>query len=113
MGYFATNVFTNAFGDFSLLYNGMSLIDTFFFFSSTLLICLVMMNLFIGILSEKLAEVLESRAEPMNEYAELCELIFQLELLIPYEQEEKGDQHIIYCEKENEQTSDWKSRIHA
>ena len=66
----------NAFGDFSLAYTDMSLIDSFLFFSSTFLICLIMMNLFIGILSEKLAEVLESRADAKNEYVELCMLIF-------------------------------------
>jgi hypothetical protein len=71
-----TNVILNAFGDFSMIYTDMSLIDSFLIFFAAFLICLVMMNLFIGILSEKLGEVLEARAEPMNEYAEFCELIF-------------------------------------
>jgi hypothetical protein len=41
-----------------------------------------MMNLFIGILSVKLEEIIESRAEDKNNYKELCGLIFDLELLV-------------------------------
>jgi hypothetical protein len=77
-----TNVFMNAFGDFSLVYSDMTFIDAFLLFLATFLICLVMMNLFIGILSAKLEEVLESKAENKNEFFELCELILQLEFLI-------------------------------
>jgi len=38
-----------------------------------------MLNLFIGILSEKLSEILENREK--NEYKELCALIYMLENL--------------------------------
>ena len=60
------DVFFNAFGDFSVAESNESKIDWFFFFAATLLICLIMLNLFIGILSEKLSEMLEERQK--NEY---------------------------------------------
>jgi hypothetical protein len=82
MGENFTSIFMNAFGDFSLAKNDMSFIHGFLFFSSTFIVCLIMMNLFIGILSVKLEEVLESRAELKNEYSELCLLICQLQGLI-------------------------------
>jgi hypothetical protein len=83
-----TSVFMNAFGDFGMVYDDMTIIDSFLFFSGSFLICLIMMNLFIGILSEKLATVLEERAEPRNEYAELCDLVYSVELLIKYDRED-------------------------
>jgi hypothetical protein len=52
---FASNyadVWFNAFGDFSTLRDDMLGIDWFLFYTATVLILLIMMNLFIGILSE-------------------------------------------------------------
>ena len=60
----------------------MSFIDYVLLLLATFLLCLLMMNLLIGILSFKLEEVIESRAESKNVYKELSNLIFDLELLI-------------------------------
>jgi hypothetical protein len=85
------SVFMNSFGDFSLLTSEMNTLDYLLLVSSTTLICLVMMNLFIGILSVKLEEIIESRAEDKNKYKELCGLIFEMELLIFWEKSETAD----------------------
>ena len=71
-----SSIFMNAFGDFSLQQEEMVFIDGFIMYGATLLICLVMMNLFIGILGEKLEEVIENRAEKKNVYAEKCMVVF-------------------------------------
>jgi hypothetical protein len=67
----------NAFGDFAIL---DTVNDNLFDFSlvvlATFIVCAIMMNLLIGILSEKLAEIVEKRAEKKNEYAEKCMLVF-------------------------------------
>jgi hypothetical protein len=77
LGFNVVAVFFNAFGDFSTLSDNMTGVDWFLFFMATFLILLIMMNLFIGILSEQLSEILENRDR--NEYKELCELVFLLE----------------------------------
>lgn len=75
-------IFMNGFGDFSLAKENMSFIDIVIFYASTILICLLMMNLLIGILSEKLAEVVEQRSENKVKYAEKADMIFQIENLM-------------------------------
>ena len=67
----------NAFGDFSILDTvNNNLFDFSLCIAATFLVCAIMMNLFIGILSEKLSEIIEKRAEKKNEYAEKCLLVF-------------------------------------
>ena len=75
------SIYMAAFGDFSFSTNEMSSIDIVLFYSATFLISLVMLNLFIGILSMKLEEVIENRAEKKNQYAELCGVISQMQSL--------------------------------
>ena len=63
----------NAFGDFGILDTVSSnFYDVLLCLFASVLVCAVMMNLFIGILSEKLAEIIEKRAEAKNEYSEKC-----------------------------------------
>jgi len=52
-------------------------VEWFLFYFSTFLMCLVMLNLYIGILSEKLAEILENKVK--TQYAKLNKLVYMLE----------------------------------
>ena len=55
MGVSFSTIFMLSFGDFGLYYENMTFIDAVIFFAATFLLTVVMMNLLIGILSEKLA----------------------------------------------------------
>jgi uncharacterized protein YneF (UPF0154 family) len=67
----AYGTFMTALGDFESQTNTLdSLVLYFIFFSATLIILIVMMNLLIGIISERLAEVIEQKEK--NSYFELC-----------------------------------------
>jgi hypothetical protein len=70
-------VFTS-FGDFGMTSNLSDDYMQFFIFSFSLLfMCLIMLNLLIGILSEVLAKTLETKDQ--SDYAALCGIIFDLE----------------------------------
>jgi hypothetical protein len=71
-------VFYITFGDFHETDYYTSGFDWVYFFFANLLICVVMMNLLIGILSEKLAEIIENRDQLL--YNELLDLIITLEM---------------------------------
>jgi hypothetical protein len=68
------DILFNAFGDFAHSEKEDSSLDWFFFVLATFIICLIMMNLFIGILGEKLSEMLENKEK--SDYCELCSIIF-------------------------------------
>jgi hypothetical protein len=83
-------------------------------------ICLLMMNLLIGILSEKLAEVLDNRIR--QDYAEMCAMILDLELpsffnilSIRCSKKKKltDKKHLIYVELEDRRKADWQGRTTA
>jgi uncharacterized membrane protein YbjE (DUF340 family) len=70
--------FMTALGDFGLITENLDSNVLFVtFILATFIILIVMMNLLIGIISEKLAEVLEQKEK--NDYRELCLLIYDLE----------------------------------
>ena len=52
-----------AFGDFGSSDDNASIVAWSLFIMSTLLICLIMMNLLIGLISEKLGEELENHSK--------------------------------------------------
>ena len=59
-----------------------------------------MMNLLIGIISEKLADVLENRE--VNNYAQLCEILLFMESLMLWKRKDQGTyQHLVYVEYAN------------
>ena len=68
------------FGDFQEQAQIESPIQYFIFYLSCFLLLVVMMNLLIGIISEKLGEVLEQREK--NEYYELCQILYDIESLM-------------------------------
>lgn len=72
----------NAFGDFSLASEEMSVIDILIFYSATFITLLILMNLFIGYLSEKLAEIIENQADKKNIFSALCEDLLVFEALV-------------------------------
>jgi hypothetical protein len=71
-------VFYITFGDFHETDYYTSGFDWVYFFFANLLICVVMMNLLIGILSEELAKIIENRDQLL--YDELLDLIITLEM---------------------------------
>jgi hypothetical protein len=73
-----------------------------------------MMNLLIGILSEKLAEVLDNRAR--QDYQEMCLMILDLETpsfyniisLRCFNKKKTGDKkHLVYAELEDRRKQEW------
>ena len=72
------SIFMTALGDFGLFTEKIdSVVLYIMFILATFIILIVMMNLLIGIISEKLAEVLEQKEK--NDYRELCLLTHDLE----------------------------------
>jgi hypothetical protein len=76
--YHAYSTFMTALGDFAMQTEDLdSIVLYIIFILAAFIILIVMMNLLIGIISEKLAEVLEQKEK--NDYRELCLLIYDLE----------------------------------
>jgi len=70
-----------------------------------------MMNLIIGILSEKLGEVLDNRER--NNYAQLCVLLLEIEgFMAPLTEETDEPFFLVYAEY-NEKHVEWKGRVNA
>ena len=74
---------------------------------------LLMMNLLIGIISEKLAEVLENRVR--NDYAELCDMIQDLELLMVWNRDKVCEPfHLVWAHYlQNHDEDEWQGRVQA
>jgi hypothetical protein len=105
-----------AFGDFANTSKFDKGLDWFFFVLATLIICLIMMNLFIGILGEKLSEILENKEK--SNYCELCSIIYLLENYIYWFSENHiGTQQkaiIITADKNYKQEDNaWNGRVAA
>lgn len=86
---------------------------------ATLLILIIMMNLLIGIISEKLAEVLEQKEK--NDYFERCNLICDLENIMfwrrpgwgwPEKSEDWMYRHFIWANLQ-QQAEPWEGRVKA
>jgi hypothetical protein len=70
-------MFTLAFGDFESYEHVELPMQEIFFIVALLILLLIMMNLLIGILSERLAEILENKER--NEYISLCSIVLDIE----------------------------------
>jgi hypothetical protein len=73
-------VFTS-FGDFGMT-DGLTedWMQYFIFTFAVIFMCLIMLNLLIGILSESMAETLSTKVQ--SDYAALCDIIFDIETLM-------------------------------
>jgi hypothetical protein len=85
------------FGDFHETDLFSSGFDWLFFFVNVFIICIVMMNLLVGILSEKLADILE--IESRVNYEALLDVVFTLEVMRSWflsKDTEKGHHHLVF-----------------
>jgi hypothetical protein len=83
-----------------------------FFALGTLLCSLLMMNLLIGIISEKLGEVLSSQEK--TNYSNLCDMVLELELLMFWNrQKDPEKQHIIWAQYVQEKEGAWHGATQA
>ena len=109
------DILFNAFGDFAHSEKSETGLDWFLFVLATFIICLIMMNLFIGILGEKLSEILENREK--NDYCELCSIVFLLENLTAwFTKKSESDERaiIIYADSIFKQSENaWSGRVSA
>jgi hypothetical protein len=106
--------FLVAVGDFSV--TGGENIDSpvlaTIFVLASFIILIIMMNLLIGIISEKLAEILEQREK--NDYRELCSLIFDIESVMFWNRKLKEqpyfNKHFMWA-RYDQMTEPWKGRV--
>jgi uncharacterized membrane protein YbjE (DUF340 family) len=101
-------------GDFSM--QGGENIDStvlaIIFVLATFIILIIMMNLLIGIISEKLAEVLEQREK--NDYRELCSLIYDIESIMFWKRKvaesPEFNKHFMWA-RYDQMAEPWKGRV--
>jgi hypothetical protein len=77
------------------------LVQTFIFWFAVIIMCLIMLNLLVGILSEAMANVLTT--EEQTDYAALNGIIYDLESLMFWvkqdpQDENKNAEHLIFAE---------------
>jgi hypothetical protein len=109
------NIAMTALGDFGAQTETIdSAILMLIFFLAALIILIVMMNLLIGIISEKLAEVLEQKEK--NDYFELCQLIADLENIMFWkrnvEEVPEFNKHFTWAEY-TQMPEPWEGRVKA
>lgn len=107
--------FMTALGDFESQTETLNSIVLYFIFvASTVLILIVMMNLLIGIISEKLAEVLEQKEK--NDFYELCQLLNDLENIMFWKRNwvpiESWNRHFTWAVYQ-QQSETWEGRVRA
>jgi hypothetical protein len=102
-GNFFQMIIYTGFGDFgeSETYEEGEYEQMFFFAFSIFCLCLIMLNLLIGILSEVMANILSTAEQ--SDYAALCDICSDLENLmfwVPQDKVDKSDQqHLIFVEE--------------
>jgi hypothetical protein len=113
----AFNTVMTALGDFGAQTETLnSTVLYLVFFLTTIIILIVMMNLLIGIISEKLAEILEQKEK--NDYFELCQLICDLENIMFWRNTNKEDEpesfykHFVWAEY-TQMPTPWEGRVKA
>jgi hypothetical protein len=109
------SVIMTALGDFGAQTENLdSMVLYAIFFLATLIILIVMMNLLIGIISERLAEVIEQKEK--NSYFELCQLICDLENIMFWRrgeiEQDSWKRHFVWAELQ-QQSEPWEGRVRA
>jgi hypothetical protein len=104
-----------ALGDFSAQTDTLDSYTLFLiFFLACLIILIVMMNLLIGMISERLAEVLEQKEK--NDQFELCQLICEIENIMFWmrrkKEKESYKRHFTWASYQ-QMPEEWEGRVKA